>query len=300
MQKQPETKMIPLNKIMADKDQPRRNFDAARLADLMASIKEHGIRAPLIVEAFPDGTYLLEDGERRYRAAKELGLKEVPAYITEPKKSIERLVMQFHLQEQHQGWSALEKASAVSRLAKELGMSAVQIGKLLALPDRTMQNYISFGSLLKQTEFEKSEVPIDFADRIKTAKVYIKGIYKEAGEKFDRDVEEKLEMAIINRIKEGSITKRGEVTKFADIAREDLPGFKKLLSSTKVELNDVFNSSNASSWRTARGFIYNLNRIKFLTSKGMSLNIEKNLDKNDKQHILDVIEMLNSLAKSIK
>lgn len=165
--------MILVSKIVADSEQPRRNFDAERLKDLMNSINTHGIRSPLIVESFPDGTYLLEDGERRYRAAKELGLKEVPAYITEPKKSVDRLIMQFHLQEQHQGWSALEKAAAVSKLATELGLSPLQMGKLLSLPPRTMSNYIAFGSLIKQKEFEKSEIPVDFADKIRAAKTTI-------------------------------------------------------------------------------------------------------------------------------
>ena len=65
------------------KKQPRRYFDPDRQAQLIKSVQEHGILEPLLVRPLADGLYELVAGERRYRAAQELGLKEVPVVIRE-------------------------------------------------------------------------------------------------------------------------------------------------------------------------------------------------------------------------
>jgi ParB family chromosome partitioning protein len=63
--------------------QPRRYFDPAKMEQLTQSVKEHGILEPLLVRGLPDGEYELVAGERRYRAAQEAGLKEVPISVRE-------------------------------------------------------------------------------------------------------------------------------------------------------------------------------------------------------------------------
>lgn len=76
------TSAVPIDKILLSKHQPRRYFDPEKLAQLIQSVKEHGILEPLLVR--PSGTsYELIAGERRYRAAQEVGLKEVPVVIRE-------------------------------------------------------------------------------------------------------------------------------------------------------------------------------------------------------------------------
>ena len=72
---------IPLSKITLPKQQPRRYFDLQKLAGLVESIKHHGILEPLLVRPLKSDTYELVAGERRYRAAKEVGLAEVPIVI---------------------------------------------------------------------------------------------------------------------------------------------------------------------------------------------------------------------------
>jgi ParB family chromosome partitioning protein len=64
--------------IHLSKQQPRRYFDAEKLAQLVASVREHGILEPLLVRPLEAGGYELIAGERRLRAAKEVGLTEVP------------------------------------------------------------------------------------------------------------------------------------------------------------------------------------------------------------------------------
>lgn len=76
------TNTVPIDKIVLPKHQPRRYFDPEKLAQLTQSVKEHGILEPLLVR--PSGTgYELVAGERRYRAAQSLELKDVPVVIRE-------------------------------------------------------------------------------------------------------------------------------------------------------------------------------------------------------------------------
>jgi len=72
-----------LDKIHLPTKQPRRFFDADKLAQLIESVKEHGILEPLLVRPLKDGAYELVAGERRLRAAREVGLEEVPIVVRE-------------------------------------------------------------------------------------------------------------------------------------------------------------------------------------------------------------------------
>lgn len=75
-----ELSYIPTDKIVPNPDQPRKEFDNEKLEELAQSIKENGVIVPLTVIK-ENGKYVLIAGERRYRAAKSVGLKELPAYI---------------------------------------------------------------------------------------------------------------------------------------------------------------------------------------------------------------------------
>lgn len=132
---------IPLESIVADAEQPRKHFDAARLKDLMESIKKHGIMNPVVVERRKDGTFLLIDGERRYRASKEIKLKHIPAIVLDELPPTDRLIKQFHIQEQHEGWTGVEKALAMNKLSKAMGMDMRALGALLGVPSRTLNTY---------------------------------------------------------------------------------------------------------------------------------------------------------------
>lgn len=74
---------VPIDSICFPKKQPRRYFDPDKLAQLTASIKRHGIIEPLLVRPLPDGKYELVAGERRWRAAKAVGLTDVPIVVRE-------------------------------------------------------------------------------------------------------------------------------------------------------------------------------------------------------------------------
>jgi ParB family chromosome partitioning protein len=75
------TSTVSITKIHLPQNQPRRYFGSEKLQQLADSIKQHGILEPLLVRPFKEGEYELVAGERRYRAAKEVGLDEIPVTI---------------------------------------------------------------------------------------------------------------------------------------------------------------------------------------------------------------------------
>ncbi len=72
---------VPIEKIHLPQKQPRRFFDTEKLAQLVSSVKEHGILEPLLVRPLSDGAYELVAGERRLRAAREVELPDVPIIV---------------------------------------------------------------------------------------------------------------------------------------------------------------------------------------------------------------------------
>lgn len=78
-----KTVTLRLLDVMPNPDQPRRQFEDEALGELAASIEKHGILQPLLVRPMPDGSYQIVAGERRWRAARMAGLKEVPVVIRE-------------------------------------------------------------------------------------------------------------------------------------------------------------------------------------------------------------------------
>ena len=144
--------------ITPNRQQPRKNFDEAALAELAESIKVHGVIQPLIVIKKGKG-YEIIAGERRYRAARSLGLKELPVIIrsyTEKEKNEIALIENI----QREDLNAIEEAKAYEKLINDYGLRqedlAERIAKsrsavtntlrLLKLPE-TVQQYVIEGRL---------------------------------------------------------------------------------------------------------------------------------------------------------
>lgn len=72
---------LPLEKIKVNENQPRKEFDERKLEELSLSIQKYGVLQPLVVRKLKDGYYEIVAGERRYRASKRAGLKEVPVVL---------------------------------------------------------------------------------------------------------------------------------------------------------------------------------------------------------------------------
>ena len=145
---QQEVTRLPLQKVEPNPNQPRRRFDEEELQSLADSIAEHGILQPLAVRAMEGGFYQIIAGERRWRAARLAGLKEVPVVVVE---ADDRTVMELALIEnlQRQDLNPMEEAEGYRVLTEEYVLTqeqaAARVGKsrpavanalrLLALPE---------------------------------------------------------------------------------------------------------------------------------------------------------------------
>lgn len=248
---------LPLKKIKADENQPRKYFNAERMRGLRESIKREGIISPLVVEQIGD-SYLILDGERRFRAATELGLKEVPVIIEKPKNAIERLVRQFTVQEQHESWTPTEKAVSLIALSKELGISLPETCKLLNVPASNINQYVAFAELADTEGFTRSEVPLVFASYINVVKRKARTISEtELEEEFTRSDEKKLEKNILHSIKEGIIQTRSDVTKLGDAFAKDPKTIKQFLGNANLSPRKLFLDTGAESSRAVRMLRYN-------------------------------------------
>jgi ParB family chromosome partitioning protein len=107
--------------------QPRQEFPAEHLNELVESIRERGVIQPLIVRQ-ANGTYELIAGERRWRAAKEIGLAEVPVIVRE---ASDQEVLELALIEnlQREGLNPIEEASAYARLHKDFSLTQEEISR---------------------------------------------------------------------------------------------------------------------------------------------------------------------------
>jgi ParB family chromosome partitioning protein len=119
--------------------QPRRNFDEKALNELADSIREHGIIQPLIVTQVRQDLYSIIAGERRWRAAKIIGLAEVPAIV---RSATEHQQLELSLLEniQREDLNPLEKAATIQRLHEQFGQSYESIAKRLGKAHTTIIN----------------------------------------------------------------------------------------------------------------------------------------------------------------
>ena len=140
---------IKLDQIERDPEQPRHHFDEEKLEDLSNSIREVGVHTPIIVRDHPDkqGYFMIVSGERRFRASKRLGLKDIPAVIYEGDKN---KIQDIQLIEnvQREDLNAVEKAKFLEeriKLLKEQGCEnpvetvAKSIGKSMTWVSRKTQ-----------------------------------------------------------------------------------------------------------------------------------------------------------------
>ncbi|MCL6450670.1 MAG: ParB/RepB/Spo0J family partition protein [Acetobacteraceae bacterium] len=119
-----------LDAIRPNRYQPRRRVDEGRLAELAASIREHGVVQPVVVRPL-DGGYELVAGERRWRAARLAGLEDVPAVVRDVS---DRELLQVALIEnlQREDLNPIEEACAYRTLMQEFGMTQEEVAQKVA------------------------------------------------------------------------------------------------------------------------------------------------------------------------
>lgn len=158
-----QTRMLALVKLSPNPHQPRRRFDEAAIAALTDSIRQHGIIQPLAVRplsADADGNERFEiiAGERRYRAAKQAGLSEVPVVIHDISDAdsaafalIENL--------QREDLNIMEKANGMQQLIQTFGLTHAACGKVLGQSRSSVSNtlrLLELSDVVQQALIDKS------------------------------------------------------------------------------------------------------------------------------------------------
>lgn len=260
------TDTLKLVDIVPDPEQPRKFFDAAKMAQLIGSIRKEGIISPLVVQDMGAGKYLLIDGERRYRAAKELGLEEVPVTIGKPTTAVERLVRQFNVQEQHEEWTPIEKAEAIIRLAKELKLSMQETCKVLGVSNRDTARYIAVAGLSDKQAWMEGEMSMESIHQFSTLKSSVERLHINVLEKdFTKQEQKKLEHRYIVSIKRGEINSRTDVARLKDSFEKNPAMLEKYLKDLTATPVSLFLESKAKGASALRNMIYN---ARYITNHG--------------------------------
>lgn len=132
---------LPVENIETNPKQPRRDFDEQALQELAQSIKMHDLIQPVTVSKLHGNKYRLISGERRLRAAKIAGLKDVPAYI---RQANDQELLELALLEnlQREDLNAIEIALSYKRMMDELNHTQEEVAERMGKDRSTVTNYI--------------------------------------------------------------------------------------------------------------------------------------------------------------
>lgn len=128
-EKQP-AREVDIQKIDINKEQPRKHFDEEKMQDLADSIRQHGVIQPLVVKPEANGRYTIIAGERRYRAARMVGLKQVPVVT---KEVTDRELLQISMIEniQREDLNPLEEAQGIAALMEQFSLTQEEAAEIL-------------------------------------------------------------------------------------------------------------------------------------------------------------------------
>lgn len=176
---------VKLVDIVPNKDQPRKKFNETSLSELADSISQHGVIQPLLVRPLSGGTYQLVAGERRWRASRMAGIKEVPVVIKELDDE-EASVISMIENLQREDLNAIEEADGIKYLMNKYGLTQEEVSekvgksrsavanalRLLKLPE-TVSEYVKDGIL--SAGHAKALLPLENEDKmIEVSNVIIK------------------------------------------------------------------------------------------------------------------------------
>lgn len=187
------TSTLPINEIIPNKEQPRKTFDEGALQELADSITVHGVLQPLLVRPLLSGGYQLIAGERRWRASRMAGLKEVPVIIRELSDS-EAMEIAIIENLQREDLNPIEEAEGLQALIDKCDYTqeqvAVSVGKsrpaianalrLLKLPEEvrqmTKEGEISAGHARALLAFDNQAIIYEVAKQIVSDKLTVRDV----------------------------------------------------------------------------------------------------------------------------
>lgn len=150
--------------IEPNRNQPRKNFSDEAIAALADSIREHGMLQPILVRPMPGGGYQIVAGERRWRAARRLGLDEVPVNIREL-SDLEAMQIALIENLQRENLNPIEEALGYKELIENFGMTQDKIAKIVGRSRSAVANAVRLLSLPEtvQKMLEKGELSVGHA-----------------------------------------------------------------------------------------------------------------------------------------
>ncbi len=257
---------LPLREIEPDPGQPRKTFDDETLAELSASIAEHGLLQPIAVRPKPSGGYLIVAGERRWRASRMAGLTEVPVIV---KDVTDEQAMELALVEnlQREDLDPVEEAAGIRELmtrcdltqeqaARKLGKSRSALAnslRLLSLPETVLEllksGFITIGHAkvvlglpTPELQEEAAQMIADNQLNVRQAEALCKKLAKPAKEPvavplpsaLPVEVEESLKQALGSEVRVAYHDGKGKLTVhfYSD---DQLKAFANLLGQYSVE-----------------------------------------------------------------
>ena len=257
---------VPLREIEPDPGQPRKTFDDETLAELSASIAEHGLLQPIAVRPKPSGGYLIVAGERRWRASRMAGLTEVPVIV---KDVTDEQAMELALVEnlQREDLDPVEEAAGIRELmtrcdltqeqaARKLGKSRSALAnslRLLSLPETVLEllksGFITIGHAkvvlglpTPELQEEAAQMIADNQLNVRQAEALCKRLAKPAKEPVAAplpsalpvEVEESLKQALGSEVRVAYHDGKGKLTVhfYSD---DQLKAFANLLGQYSVE-----------------------------------------------------------------
>lgn len=257
---------LPLREVEPDPGQPRKTFDDETLAELSASIAEHGLLQPIAVRPKPSGGYLIVAGERRWRASRMAGLTEVPVIV---KDVTDEQAMELALVEnlQREDLDPVEEAAGIRELmtrcdltqeqaARKLGKSRSALAnslRLLSLPETVLEllksGFITIGHAkailglpAPELQEEAAQMIADNQLNVRQAEALCKKLAKPAKEPVAAplpsalpvEVEESLKQALGSEVRVAYHDGKGKLTVhfYSD---DQLKAFANLLGQYSVE-----------------------------------------------------------------
>ncbi len=187
-----------VSEIEPNREQPRKNFDDESISMLADSIKQHGILQPILVRPYGGG-YQIVAGERRWRAARMLGMSEVPVQIKEF-SDIETMQIALIENLQRENLNPIEEAKGYNELIENYNMTQEEIAKtvgrsrsavsnsmrLLALPDEVLEmlenGEITVGHGKALLSFDDDERMLEAARKAADGKLNVRALEKMANE----------------------------------------------------------------------------------------------------------------------
>jgi len=149
--KEGDISTIRMSLIEPNKDQPRRHFDEEKIAALAESIKEHGLVQPIIITPSENGMYKIVAGERRWRAAKKLKLKEIPAVVrTYNDEQVAEIALIENLQREN--LNPIEEALGYNLLIEEFDLTQEVVSQRVGKSRSAVANSLRLLSLEKEIQ----------------------------------------------------------------------------------------------------------------------------------------------------